>query len=125
MTRSPVLGLSPITGTIYCGRLSKKNKYTWSGQKHDVTSNFISVMLQKFEPGYEHEITVDGKARYKVTVKEIEGEQSELDCEWTEDDDGSWNTQCGQKFTWTVGGPFDNRARWCLYCGKKLKEVKN
>jgi hypothetical protein len=66
-----VLGLSPITGTIYLGRLSKKNPNTWAGKKQDVTSNFIDVMLQKFEAGYEHDITVNGKVKFKVTVKEI------------------------------------------------------
>jgi hypothetical protein len=50
--------------------------------------------------------------------------QPELNCRWIEDEEGNWNTQCGQKFTWTVGTPSDNGARWCLYCGKALKEIK-
>jgi hypothetical protein len=39
--------------------------------------------------------------------------QPELNCKWTEDDDGPW----------TPVGPSDNVER-CLYCGKALKEIK-
>jgi hypothetical protein len=36
-----------------------------------MTSNFIQVMLQKFAPGFEHTITVGGKPKYTITVREI------------------------------------------------------
>lgn len=68
-----VLGLSPITGTIYLGKLSKKDPRTWAGKKQDVTSNFIDVMIQKFEPGYEYDITVNGKVKFQVIVREVKG----------------------------------------------------
>jgi len=67
----PTLGYSPLTGKIYIGKVNKRRPNEWSGKKIDMTSNFIQVMLQKFEPGFEHTITVDGKPKYKITVREI------------------------------------------------------
>ena len=41
-------------------------------------------------------------------------------CVWTEDDDGAWDTTCGERFEFVEGGPSDNRMTWCCYCGKPL-----
>ena len=66
-----ILGFSALTERIYLGRVSKRNHSQWRGEKLDITSNFIQVMLQKFKPGYETTVDVDGKPKYTVTVKEI------------------------------------------------------
>ena len=67
----PTLGYSPLTERIYIGTVNKKKPNEWSGKKIDMTSNFIQVLLQKFEPGTESTITVDGKPKYTITVREI------------------------------------------------------
>lgn len=59
------LGLSPLTGRIYLGR--QKNGH-WIGEKRDVTSDFIQVMLQKFEPNTCSDITMDGEPKYKIVI---------------------------------------------------------
>lgn len=41
-------------------------------------------------------------------------------CGWTEDLDGNWGTSCGETFTFTDGGPRENRAKFCQYCGGLL-----
>lgn len=41
-------------------------------------------------------------------------------CVWGEDSDGTWNTGCGEMFVFTDGGPEDNDARFCIYCGKGI-----
>jgi hypothetical protein len=45
-------------------------------------------------------------------------------CRWTEDEDGVYDTDCGNKFMFTDDGPVANKMRFCGYCGKPLKEVK-
>lgn len=67
----PVLGYSPLTEHIYLGKVNKKRPNEWLGEKRDMTSNFIQVLLQKFEPGTESTITVGGKPKYTITVREI------------------------------------------------------
>lgn len=67
----PTLGYSPLTERIYMGTANKKKPNEWSGKKIDMTSNFIQVMLQKFAPGFEHTITIDGEPKYAITVREI------------------------------------------------------
>ena len=34
-----------------------------------------------------------------------------------------WETSCGHAFVWEDGGPTENGARFCLYCGKPLVEL--
>lgn len=42
-------------------------------------------------------------------------------CYWTEDqDDGSWVTDCGNKFTLNNGTPSKNGMEYCCYCGDNL-----
>lgn len=66
-----VLGYSPLTERVYLGKVNKKKRNEWSGKKRDVTSNFIQVLLQKFTPGTDCTITVNGKPKYSVQIKEI------------------------------------------------------
>ena len=44
-------------------------------------------------------------------------------CWWTEDDDGLWLTDCAHTFEFNVGGPVENKQKFCGYCGKSLREV--
>ena len=44
-------------------------------------------------------------------------------CQWSEDLDGNWDTACGETFTFTDGGPKENKAHWCQYCGGELVAV--
>ena len=59
------LGHSPLTGNIYLG---KQRNNMWTGDKRDVTSEFITVMLQKFEPNTIQNISVDGENKHRVLV---------------------------------------------------------
>ncbi len=46
-------------------------------------------------------------------------------CRWKEDEfDGAWDTDCGNRFEFNAGGPKENRAQFCIYCGKKIKAIK-
>lgn len=64
------IGFSPLTQRIYIGRVSKKNKNMWAGVKKDITNNFLQVLLYKFPIG-EHEISINGKPKYKINIEEI------------------------------------------------------
>lgn len=44
-------------------------------------------------------------------------------CQWSEDEDGNWDTACNEIFTFTDGGPKENNAKFCLYCGGELVPV--
>ena len=41
-------------------------------------------------------------------------------CEWTEDSDGTWNTDCGNSFVLNEGKPDDKNMNFCLFCGGVL-----
>lgn len=45
-------------------------------------------------------------------------------CQWREDEDGNWETACGELFFFTEGGPAENGFLFCPYCGSNLKPVK-
>lgn len=45
------------------------------------------------------------------------------ECIWTEDGDGFWETSCGNTFVVEDGTPYDNKMKFCPYCGGNLREV--
>jgi hypothetical protein len=56
------------------------------------------------------------------TIAAFEAER-EATCTWTEDSEGTWQTECGDAFVFTDGGPVENSVRYCCYCGKCI-EIK-
>jgi hypothetical protein len=45
-------------------------------------------------------------------------------CVWTEDEDGIWNTSCGNAFIMNDETPSENDFKFCCFCGKLLVEEK-
>lgn len=46
-------------------------------------------------------------------------------CKWTADeDDGSYDTTCGEKHLFIAGDVAHNNHKFCPYCGGSLKETK-
>jgi hypothetical protein len=43
-------------------------------------------------------------------------------CVWKYDPDGYWQTQCGDQFCFSEGGPTENSVRFCHFCGKSMFE---
>jgi len=43
-------------------------------------------------------------------------------CVWTEDEDATWDTECGNKHMFFADGPFANHHKFCPYCGKRIVE---
>ncbi len=62
------LGYSPLSGKIYLGKTKKNKPNEWSGEKKDITSNFLQVMLQKFEPNTISAISINGVNKYRILV---------------------------------------------------------
>ena len=44
--------------------------------------------------------------------------------DWSPDDDGIWDTACGERFVIVAETPTLNRMRFCCYCGSKLEESR-
>ncbi len=45
-------------------------------------------------------------------------------CAWTEDEDGTYQTNCGQAFQFIDGTPDENLMKFCCYCGQPLVVVR-
>ena len=43
-------------------------------------------------------------------------------CRWAQDDNGVWETECGNMFECDDGTPYENDMNFCPYCGGKLVE---
>jgi len=43
-------------------------------------------------------------------------------CEWVEDEEGIWETSCGNTHMLLAGTPIENQFKFCPYCGSKLEE---
>lgn len=42
-------------------------------------------------------------------------------CIWTPDDDGAYDTGCGNRYVFDFAGPLENRQHFCGYCGRGLE----
>lgn len=68
------LGVGPLTGRVYAGRLLKDG-VTWAPGKQDVTADFLAAVVEKFGPKRGmtesvHGITNhDGKEMFEITVR--------------------------------------------------------
>ena len=45
-------------------------------------------------------------------------------CNWSEDEDGVWETECNEAFCFENGSPHENKANFCPFCGGILIERK-
>lgn len=45
-------------------------------------------------------------------------------CQWTQDDDGVWQTSCVNAWVFASAGPVENKMKSCPFCGRGL-EVKD
>ena len=52
--------------------------------------------------------------------RELHIDNSDLGCEWHEDEAGNWTTACGHMFMFFTDGPGENKMRFCPYCSKPL-----
>ncbi len=43
-------------------------------------------------------------------------------CEWSQDEDGNWATDCGNAFVLNDGTPLANKMFFCCYCGLVLAQ---
>jgi len=44
-------------------------------------------------------------------------------CNWQETEEGHWQTSCGEAFMLDEGTPWENRMRYCCYCGDPLEQT--
>ena len=64
------MGVSPITGTIFVGRLNK-TKTSWVGEKHDITDMAVRCVAEYLhKQKVYHEFNINGKD-YKLAFTEI------------------------------------------------------
>ena len=45
-------------------------------------------------------------------------------CMWTEDEEGAWDTECGDKHIINSGTPYSNGFKFCLYCGRQTLQLR-
>lgn len=61
----------------------------------------------------------DARALAKKLVQTVRATRGA--CVWNEDDDGTWESTCGQSWQFIEGGPGENGVRYCHACGKAVK----
>jgi len=48
--------------------------------------------------------------------------ETPLTCTWTQNEDGVYETNCGNLFAFNDGTPSENGFEFCPYCGRELRE---
>jgi hypothetical protein len=59
-----------LSKRIHAGRPNKAGT-TFVGGGQDVTSDTLKAIIEFIGVGQTHEVTVDGKPKYEITVKEL------------------------------------------------------
>jgi hypothetical protein len=65
-----------------------------------------------------------GKSAISVSYTRTDATRERQTCEWTEDIDGIYESNCGTLFEVNNGTPKDNGMVFCHHCGRKIREVK-
>ena len=81
--------------------------------KYPVLLNSATRALQNASQLISDEIVMTNSERVLSM-----GEQ----CVWKEDEDGVWDTECGNSFELVEGVPIQDEMNFCPYCGKALRE---
>ena len=66
------LMFSPLTKKVYWGRMNVKTGVSVGDNQKDITSDFISIMLQKFPLNMRQKISCNGKVEAVVFVVDEE-----------------------------------------------------
>lgn len=61
---------SPITGTIYAGRINKAGD-AWAGKKTDVTSDVLGAIIQKIGAGNIITVNENGVPAFEIEVRDV------------------------------------------------------
>ena len=54
-----------------------------------------------------------------------QAQETPLTCTWIENEDGVYETNCGNLFAFNDGTPSENGFAFCPYCGLELSENEN
>lgn len=69
------IGVGPLTGTVFVGKILKTG--IWAAGKQDVTGEFLNCIVQKFGPERDEQTAThklnnfDGVALYEITVTRL------------------------------------------------------
>lgn len=70
------IAVSPLTGKIYQGRISKDGK-SFVGQKDDITSQVLAAIIEKAQHHGGSFFIDGGGKRWDVTVTEVQRKEGE------------------------------------------------
>ena len=77
----------------------------------------------KSELRTERDHTIDAGCR--ITEIEAEVERLKAVCQWQNDCDDTYSTECRNNFFFVdENGPKENNFKFCPFCGKEIKEMK-
>ena len=70
------MGVSPLTKTVFIGRLNKKGDM-WLDGKRNFTNEFLRCVEEYFQPGSTTELTVNGEVRLVIEAKKPDQQTSD------------------------------------------------
>lgn len=99
---------------------NKRFQQTITGAK--MIANALGICIDEvFEAIADHKnITPDEAYNLIISAKYQKTVSGRPMCQWTADDDGIYETECGNMFEITEGSPVENGMVHCCYCGGVL-----
>jgi len=107
-------GVNCIVGVLPCGCVVACSAAKDTETREQDRENYESMGYSVFDASL-------GKVNPLLgSCKHADGR---VKCDWKEDCDGNWETECNSIFVFIDGGPKMNGMNWCPYCGKRLVVV--
>jgi hypothetical protein len=98
----------------FCG--GEANEPSYDGQYMSASVICMACAATTFGTGFKLSATDEARSNWNQRPT----------CEWAKDPDeeympDTWDSACGEKWTFNEGGPVENSVRFCQGCGKTVK----
>jgi hypothetical protein len=70
------IGVSPLTGQIYLGTVSKQDRSTWAN-KIDCTSKFLTALMNWLPEGTKRIITDKSGGQWEIEIRRMPNEETD------------------------------------------------
>ncbi len=114
--------------------MSKKNTTNQTNPAVSIThvisipDNFMNAqqvegLLDDIHSGTSMIVRKDHYYKMESDLADAISALKEEPCVWTRDEDGIYDTGCGNRWFFDTGDADENRCIFCPYCGKPLEDI--
>lgn len=99
-------------------QLARTNEYAYRPDRDDTAAALDEYADLLERPSHEPREPLTERLTRNGAVQHTPPPPRE--CAWAHDEDGLWQTNCGETFVLEHDGPAENGMHFCCYCGGRM-----